>query len=207
QLQYHCEASLFRVLHKGIENKLITFNRKDFLNQKIPGSILFVKTDFVLGGLYALIEALKNIDRKIILTIVGPAKEHHEMLENLLVKAHIPFELFDYVQPVELLKKMQQSQIFCVPSKREAFGLANLEAMAMGCKIVTTNVGGIPEALNGDRFAWLVKDDDPVSLRNALNEALDTSIEKDLNDITDHLNHFSSTKVISRFKEILEECF
>ncbi len=206
QKHYNCRSSLFKVLHKGIENKLITSDRKNILHKKVPGSILFVKTDFVLGGLYTLIEALKYIDRKIILTIIGPAKPHHKMLENLLGESNIPFALFEYMRPDDVYQKMQQSEIFCVPSKREAFGVANLEAMALGCKIVSSNVGGIGEALNGNRFAWLVNADAPVALRAALNEALDTSIEKDLDDIAQHLDQFSSKKVVSGFREILQEC-
>ena len=204
---YRCKESTFKVLHKGIENELIKFNRGEALQKKIPSSILFVKTDFVLGGLFTLIEALKNINREIILFIIGPASQHHEMLKKKLNKAHISFELFDYMLPEKVYEKMQQTEIFCVPSKREAFGVANIEAMAMGCKIVSTNVGGIPEAVNGNSFAWLVQPDDPGALSEALKKALGTSIEKDLENITIHLNHFSSTGVVARFYEILKVCF
>jgi len=206
QQRYNCKPSLFKVLHKGIENKLITFNRKEALLKKASGSILFVKTDFVLGGLYTLIEALKNIDRKVTLTIIGPALQHHEMLKELLNNAQIPFELFDYMPPEKIYEKMQQSEIFCVPSKREAFGVANIEAMAMGCKIVSTDIGGIPEAVGGDCFAWLVEPDNSSKLRGALTEALDTSIGNKTDDVTKHLNNFSSIKIVTKFKEILAAC-
>ncbi|HEY5462807.1 MAG TPA: glycosyltransferase family 4 protein [Hanamia sp.] len=206
QQHYHCKPSLFKVLHKGIENHLITYDRKEALHKKNIGSILFVKTDFVLGGLYTLIEALKNIDRKVSLSIIGPALPHHEMLKGILEKAHIPYELFDYLPPEKVYEKMQQSEIFCVPSKREAFGVANIEAMAMGCKIVSTNIGGIPQAVGGDRFAWLVDPNNSIALRNALTEALDTSIENKTDDITKHLNNFSSIKIVTKFKKILAAC-
>lgn len=206
QRQYRRSETLYNVLHKGIENKLILFDRKEALKKKIAGSILFVKTDFKLGGVYSLIEALTDFDRKITLTIAGPAEEHHEMLTGLLKKANISFELFGYLTQEEVYKKMQQSEIFCVPSRREAFGVANLEAMAMGCKIVSTNIGGIPEAVGGSRFAWLVKPGDSFSLKKELLNALNSSLENDLDEIDNHLNNFTSTKVISRFKEILKAC-
>ena len=206
QRQYRCKEPTFKVLHKGIENELIKFNRRVALQKKIPSSILFVKTDFVLGGLYTLIEALKNINREIILFIIGPARQHHEMLKKKLNKAHISFELFDYMPPEEVYKKMQQSEIFCVPSKREAFGVANLEAMAMGCKIVSTNIGGIPESVSGDQFAWLVEPGNHKVLKEALAEALNTSIQRDLEAISDHLGRFSSSIVVTQFREILVKC-
>jgi len=207
QQQYECSESLFKVLHKGIEDKLILFDRKEGLKKKIAGSILFVKTDFELGGLYNLIKSLTDFDRKITLTIAGPAEEHHEMLAGLLRKANISFELFGYLTQEEVYKRMQEAEIFCVPSKREAFGVANLEAMAMGCKIVSTNIGGIPEAVNGDRFAWLVKPDDSAALGKAIKAALNSSPEKNMGDIKNHLDHFSSAKVILKFKKHLQECF
>lgn len=206
QQQYRANESLFKVLHKGIEEKLILFDRKEGLKKKISGSILFVKTDFELGGLFTLIKALIDFDRKITLTIAGPAEEHHEMLAGLLKKANISFELHGHLTQEEVYQKMRESEIFCVPSKREAFGVANLEAMAMGCKIVNTNIGGIPEAVGGSRFAWLVKPDDALSLRQELQNAFNNSLENDLEEIAIHLNNFTSTKVISRFKEILKAC-
>jgi glycosyltransferase involved in cell wall biosynthesis len=205
--RYRCNESLFKVLYKGIEDRLVSFDREEAIKKKIAGSILFVKTDFELGGLYNLINALKNINRKVKLTIVGPAKEHQEMLTDRLNRAQISFELFGYMKQEEVYKKMQQTEIFCVPSKREAFGVANLEALALGCKIVSTNVGGIPEAMNGNRFARLVKPDDSVALGEAIMKAIDTSIEEDLDDISNHLNHFSSVKVVSNFKKYLQACF
>ena len=101
---------------------------------------------------------------------------------------------------------MQQSEIFCVPSKREAFGVANLEALAMGCKVVSTNVGGIPEAMGNGSFAWLVEPDDPIALEKALKLALDAPIEKALREIDEHLKKFSSFEIVSKFKEILTAC-
>lgn len=203
---YNCDSELFKVMHKGIENKLVSFDRTNVLQEKKEGSILFVKTDFVRGGLYTLIDALKGIDRDINLSIVGPSKENHEGLKKILIENNISFELLDYLPPEEVLDKMRKFEIFCVPSKLEAFGVANLEAMAMGCKIVSTNIGGIPEAVGGNTFAWLVDPDNPIALQEELIHALDSSIRNKINEISCHLSQYSSKKVITRFKAILGTC-
>src|SRR6266496_1905023 len=71
---------------------------------------------------------------------------------------------------------------------------------------VSTNVGGIPEAINGNRFAWLVDSGNAFQLKEALAGAFTTSIEDDLVNIDEHLNNFKSSLVATRFKMILEEC-
>jgi glycosyltransferase involved in cell wall biosynthesis len=205
--QYNCKNSLFKVMHKGIENELVNINRKDILQKKTKRSILFVKTDFIRGGLYTLIEALKGIKGHVSVTIVGPSNNFHSSLKDMLEGEFISYEIFDYLPPTAVYLKMASSEIFCVPSKLEAFGVANLEAMAFGCKIVSTAVGGIPEAVGMSPVTKLVPPDDPLKLRAALLEAFSTSIEEELYHVSDHLNRFSCSTVVSNFKKILEECF
>ena len=202
---YNCSPSLLAVMMKGIEGKFVTIDRKLLMKEKIPRSILFVKTDYERGGLFTLVEALKTFNEPIKFTIVGPPLEKHEKLKKLF-NNNVKVEVYDYLPPNEIFREMRKSEIFCVPSKLEAFGVANLEAMAMGCKIVTTDVGGIPEALGGRRFAWLVKPSDSAELSNALKVAFNTSIEEDMDDLCQHLNQFSSTALLLRFKEILSKC-
>lgn len=206
ETHYHTRKSLCQVLYKGIENNLVSLERKEILKHKEKGSILFAKTDFKLGGLLILIEALKNLDHEVKLYIVGPSEKDHKMLIDLLNESNVHYEIISYLRPHELYVKMRKAEVFCVPSYFEAFGVANLEAMAMGCKIVSTNVGGIPEAMGGNKLSWLVEPGNSKELRKALKEALETSIEDDLDIISEHLNQFSSFSVLSRFKTILQEC-
>lgn len=57
---------------------------------------------------------------------------------------------------------------FAFPSRREAFGIALLEAMAAGTPAVAARVGGIPEFAEHERNALLVDPDDPAALAAAL---------------------------------------
>jgi len=51
-----------------------------------------------------------------------------------------------------------------VPSRSEAFGLINLEAMASGKAIVASNIGGIPELVRGGYNGLLFKAEDHLDL-------------------------------------------
>lgn len=203
---YSCKEAKFHVLYKAIDSRLVSFDRRNVVVYKEKGSVLFVKTNFELGGLYNLIEAVKQVDGIGKLYIAGPAEIHHDKLHKILKGANINYELSGYTPPEKIYLMMEQAAIFCVPSSLEAFGVANLEAMAMGCKIVSSNVGGIPEAVGSQKFAWLVPPDDIDGLTSALENALATSEKEDVNALNEHLEQFSSTAVLLKFKEILQEC-
>ena len=45
----------------------------------------------------------------------------------------------------EIEKILYYSDLFLLPSEKESFGLAALEAMAYGVPVISTDVGGVPE--------------------------------------------------------------
>lgn len=74
----------------------------------------------------------------------------------------------------EVRRALQQASVFVFPSRHEGFGLALVEAMAAGCPVVASKVGGIPEVVSGTP-AMLVPPDDPAALAEAIEEALANS--------------------------------
>ena len=65
-----------------------------------------------------------------------------------------------------------QSDLMVLPSLREGFGLVLLEAMAVGCPIVATNVGAIPEIIVDGETGLLVRPGDPAGLSSAVKRLL-----------------------------------
>lgn len=62
--------------------------------------------------------------------------------------------------------------LFVLPSLSEGFGIALVEAMAAGCPVVATKVGGIPEVVRSARMGILVPPADPSALAYALADLL-----------------------------------
>ena len=75
---------------------------------------------------------------------------------------------------------LKSADIFVLASHREGFGLALAEARSLGCAIVASDVGGIPEVLDGGEAGILVPPHSPERLANALSDLLDNPEKREL---------------------------
>jgi glycosyltransferase involved in cell wall biosynthesis len=66
---------------------------------------------------------------------------------------------------------MEAADALVITSNKEGLPIVVLEAMAVGCPIIATAVGSIPEVLSPES-AWIVPVDDDAALVQALREAL-----------------------------------
>ena len=65
-----------------------------------------------------------------------------------------------------------QTDLFCVPTRFESFGLVFVEAMRAGKAVVATNVGGVPEVVVDQTTGLLVPPDDCPALVSALDRLI-----------------------------------
>jgi glycosyltransferase involved in cell wall biosynthesis len=99
--------------------------------------------------------------------------------------------LIGYVPNDEVCKALQQAHIFAYPCVfEETACLSMIEAGAAGCKLVTTNIGGLPET--GSEWATLV----PIQ---ASREELVMSYASVLNDTIDKCKTFKGDEKQSEF--------
>lgn len=97
----------------------------------------------------------------------GPEKSSFEKLaRNLGVEGHCTFS--SQLPHDEVLKKMAGAVCTVVPSRHEAFGLVNIESMAMGTPVVASAVGGIVEIVRDGKDGFLVPPNDPEKLAERL---------------------------------------
>jgi len=89
----------------------------------------------------------QKINAKLLLIGEGPDKEHTEYLvKELGITQKVQF----LGNCMEVNKVLCYSDIFLLPSEKESFGLAALEAMAAKTTVISTDVGGLREVnING----------------------------------------------------------
>ena len=63
---------------------------------------------------------------------------------------------------------MRTFDVFALPTRSEPFGKVVIEAMAAGCPVVASRVGGIPEIVTSPDLGTLIEPDDPEGLAAAV---------------------------------------
>jgi glycosyltransferase involved in cell wall biosynthesis len=162
-----------------------------------PARVLFVGRISPEKGLHLLIEAFKRIAPRhpdLILQIVGP---HHptppQYLVNLsaetnvadlhsfyhgnyltYLQQNIPGMLASRIEfsgPIaysQLPQCYQNADILVNPSLSESFGMSLIEAMACGCPVIASRVGGMPQIIQDKSCGLLVPPGDTASLATAM---------------------------------------
>jgi glycosyltransferase involved in cell wall biosynthesis len=118
-------------------------------------------------GYDTLIRALPDLDARLRLTLCGEGPEKaalQRLAQQLGVQDRV--DLPGWVPEADKLALLARCRAFVHPARFEAFGLAPLEALAMGAPVVSSNVGGLPEVV-GDAGV-LIGPDDPKALAHAI---------------------------------------
>ncbi len=203
---YHLPAEKVKKLYKSIPLDDIEFNPHRTFES--PIKVLFVKADYLVGQLPLVAKALKNLpEYQFLLTVVGPEPWFESHLKSFFVT--IPNVQLDYVGPQpqsRVYEYMRSYDIFCVPSYTEAFGVANIEALAHGISVISSRVGGIPEVLDNGNNGWLVESGNAEMLADAVRECIqhpELRLQKALNG-RNFIQKFSKDEMLRNFVEMLE---
>ena len=118
-------------------------------------------------GLDYLIEAMKDVDHKLILCGKGPDEKR---LRKLIAKHGVSdrVEMKGYVSEEEKSRLMGECRFFVMPSIHESLGLAAEELMAHGRPIVCSDADGLPDTVGA--AGYVVPKADSAALAHAINE-------------------------------------
>jgi glycosyltransferase involved in cell wall biosynthesis len=106
-------------------------------------NMVFVGRMHPIKNLYLLLEALKNVEGKIVLDVIA-TKEDEDYLEKCKVMAgtlpeNIHISWFLDLPPTEIKRHLLHAHLFTLLSEVESFGHAIFEALAVGCPILISN--------------------------------------------------------------------
>lgn len=136
-----------------------------------PGFLLFVGRFRYYKGLHVLIEALKEVEARLVLIGGGPLAgelRRQVAVSGLEEKVFFPGELPDR----EVVTHLHACDLFVLPSilRSEAFGIVLLEAMACGKPVISTELGTGTSFVNQHKETGLVvPPNDTAALAEAVN--------------------------------------
>lgn len=167
-----------QVLYKAVETEF--FGRPDAPPadpaRRDPAClrVLLVGSDFVVKGVDLLVEACLALDFPVHLCVVGGTEADFAASFPVLAARLNESRLarhFAGRQPRERVRDLLwHSDVFVLPSRSEALGVAILESLAAGVPVVASRVGGIPEIVQGIPSCALVPRCDASALREALQQ-------------------------------------
>jgi len=102
--------------------------------------------------------------------------------------------------------ELVEADVFVYPSRVEGFGQTLLEVMAAGVPIIASDVGGIPEVLEGYHPARLVPPENPDELAAALRDVIEGQWPSpDSPASADVVERFVTERVVTRLERTYDE--
>ena len=148
--------------------------------KKEENLLLFVGRITFSKGVHVLLNSLQHIKTKTHLVIIGPPDWDLQYFKNFQNQVDYEnrkgFHKITYlgVQEEEnIVKWCQKASIFILPSFREAFGVAILEALSCATPVVATNIPGIRDAVINHKNGLLVSENNPSELAASIQYLLD----------------------------------
>ncbi|MDA9084243.1 N-acetyl-alpha-D-glucosaminyl L-malate synthase BshA [Flavobacteriaceae bacterium] len=146
----------------------------------------------------------QKINSKLIMVGDGPDKKK---AKEFLRKNNLKNKVIFLGKTNEVDEILCSSDLFLLPSEKESFGLAALEAMALKVPVISTNTGGLKDLnINGNSgYTSDIGDIDSMA-ENAIKILSDTSLEKKYRNLAfENAKKYDIKTVIPLYEKIYDE--
>jgi len=204
-LGYGIDSQKVHTIHSGVKLYETTIQEKIACKVKLLSSLGVQKDIFVIGNASAftpqkdyptLIRALailKEKNKSFVGIFAGDGPDMDackSLVKSLGLSDHIHF--LGYRNDIkDVLKSFD---ILAVPSANEGLGTLIIDGVCAGCKIVASNVGGIPEIIIPKQTGWLVEPHSPKELATVCIERISDTDHPYQVTAMDHVKKFFCAK-------------
>jgi glycosyltransferase involved in cell wall biosynthesis len=161
------------ILYNGVEVKEKPVSRIKEVNPVV--NCVFLGRLGQRKGIYDLLDSIKILKERNIKTVFHIAGDGEIEKVKSIVKQ---YGIEDYVKIIGWINDEERedllttSEVLVLPSYNEGLPMAILEAMSYGLTIISTPVGGIPEAVSNGENGYLVNPGDSAALAKAIEKTV-----------------------------------
>jgi glycosyltransferase involved in cell wall biosynthesis len=199
------------LIYNGIDPYLPILSKieaRQWLDGRIPEEYRYERYDWLVGtiaNLYpakdiaSFVKAATQVNGNVRFIVIGDGPQRAE-IQKLILNHGLAGRFFLLGRITDAAKYLQAIDVFVLPSAKEGFPWALLEAMAAKVPVISTRVGAVPEMIEDSSSGIIVEPGQPEQLATGINELLaDERLRREL-AIKAHQN------VISRFslREMIE---
>jgi teichuronic acid biosynthesis glycosyltransferase TuaC len=208
------EKRKLHVIYNGVDFRIFHPNDKTTARRALKlsesatillfvGNFLPIKNPSLLIAAHAELCRLQP-DKNIQLVMLGSGPLEADMRKQADALGHGANVLMPgRKSPTEVARYMQAADLLCMSSHNEGLPNVILEAFACGLRVVSTNVGGINEVMNDEKFGQLVKEPDPKIFAETIRNVLASPLHEE--KILSHASQFSWDKGANVYMELLHE--
>lgn len=207
-----CELDNIHVISMGCDTSAFgrQFRVDNYFNQNGKKVVLFVGRLVEIKGVTYLIEAMKQVDAKLVIVGSGPQEEKlKEQAESLKDKV----EFLGPKTHEELKTIYASADVFVAPSitaangAQEGFGLVLVEAMASGIPVIGSDCGGIVSIVSDGKNGYLVREKDSADLADKINTLISRKdIRRKMSDeAIISAQKFSYTEIAKKYSLIVDK--
>ena len=172
--KYFPASKLTRVIPFGIDQSVFKppAAKKDSSGKNI-GTLKALTS---ICGVEYLIRAIPHIakirqDFRVFIAGAGDQRPYRNLARELGVAEYIEF--MGAIPQQEVPEYLRSLDIFIMPSLSESFGVAALEAEAVGVPVIATGIGGIPEVVQDGETGFLIEQKNPEALADVILKLLE----------------------------------
>ena len=168
------DESRLVVIHNGFDVGLARATSAEAVAGRFEGRRVVVSVASLIPskGVHLVLEALPAVLQEVpnlFYLVIGDGPQRSALQRaayRLGVAGRVEF--LGYLPPEEVFRYLSVAEVFVLPSSNESFGIAYLEAMAMGTPVIACRGQGPEDFVEDGQTGLLIPPEDVASLREAM---------------------------------------
>lgn len=167
--EYPGQLPPIKIVPYGFPSVNLQLRNYDSFDSGRKMKLLFVGKLTQVKGLADVFEAIRGLENRVQLTLVGPMNDNKELKRELSKHTYL-----GTLPHSEVLRVMRNHDILLFPTLFDGFGMVMTEAMSQGTPVIASDRSAAPDLIEHEKNGWIIPAGSVSSLREVINKLLVT---------------------------------